>query len=190
MFRHPAWAVGSYGSGPPAANTVGTKSMGGFHQRHGSPCRQGKLLQSIVGSSMYPIYENACTSHVLPRHVVKRTSMSACSGMGFRPPCPVRSDVDVFRPITPLASRRQKPKTFKNIISAECHFLKLDLHMKLDSMLFKKLLFTVPLFSVVRADPFPATLAFSIAPFPSSLRSREIRSAGLAAGWREGRPRM
>ena len=38
MFRHPAWAVGSYSSGPPAANTVRTKSTGGFHQRHGSPC--------------------------------------------------------------------------------------------------------------------------------------------------------
>ena len=24
MFRHPAWAVGSYSSGPPAAKTVGT----------------------------------------------------------------------------------------------------------------------------------------------------------------------
>ena len=30
MFRHPAWAVGSYGSGPPTAGTVGTKSTGGF----------------------------------------------------------------------------------------------------------------------------------------------------------------
>ena len=38
MFPHPAWAVGSYSSGPPAAKTVGTKSTGGFHQRHGSPC--------------------------------------------------------------------------------------------------------------------------------------------------------
>ena len=38
MFRHPAWAVGSYSSGPPAANAVGTKSTGGFHQGDGSPC--------------------------------------------------------------------------------------------------------------------------------------------------------
>ena len=38
MFRHPSWAVGSYSSGPPAANTIGTKSTGGFHQRHGSTC--------------------------------------------------------------------------------------------------------------------------------------------------------
>ena len=40
MFRHPAWAVGSYSSGPTAAGTVGTKSTGGFHQADVSPCNQ------------------------------------------------------------------------------------------------------------------------------------------------------
>ena len=29
VFHHPAWAVGSYSSSPPAAPTVGTKSTGG-----------------------------------------------------------------------------------------------------------------------------------------------------------------
>ena len=39
MFRHPAQAVGSYSSGPPAAGTVGTKSTGGFYICEWSPCR-------------------------------------------------------------------------------------------------------------------------------------------------------
>ena len=37
MFRHPAWAVGSYSSGPPAARAVGTKSTGGFTEQMGHP---------------------------------------------------------------------------------------------------------------------------------------------------------
>ena len=37
MFRHPAWAVGSYSSGPLAAWTIGTKSTGGCSQQHWSP---------------------------------------------------------------------------------------------------------------------------------------------------------
>ena len=40
MFCHPAWAVGSYSSGPPVVETVGTKSTGGFHQQDVSPCMQ------------------------------------------------------------------------------------------------------------------------------------------------------
>ena len=39
MFRHPAWAVGSYSSGPPAAGTVGTKSTGGCYHSDWSPCK-------------------------------------------------------------------------------------------------------------------------------------------------------
>ena len=38
MFRHPAWAVGSYSSGPSAARDVGTKSTGGFANSSVSPC--------------------------------------------------------------------------------------------------------------------------------------------------------
>ena len=38
MFHHPAWAVGSYSSGPPAARSAGTKSAGGFPRPLGSPC--------------------------------------------------------------------------------------------------------------------------------------------------------
>ena len=38
MFRHPAWVVGSYSSGPPAARTDRTKSTGGFNHPDGSPC--------------------------------------------------------------------------------------------------------------------------------------------------------
>ena len=39
MFRHPAWAVGSYSSGPSAARDVGTKSTGGFANSSVSPWR-------------------------------------------------------------------------------------------------------------------------------------------------------
>ena len=38
MFHHPALAVGSHSSGPLAAGTVGTKSMGRFYQADVSPC--------------------------------------------------------------------------------------------------------------------------------------------------------
>ena len=38
MFRHPAWAVGSYNSCPLAAKTVGTKSTGGCYHQELSPC--------------------------------------------------------------------------------------------------------------------------------------------------------
>ena len=65
MFRHPAWAVGSYSSGPPAAETVGTKSTGGFHQGDGSPCialmltwrwairRNGKTFYAFITTFRY-----------------------------------------------------------------------------------------------------------------------------------------
>ena len=49
MFRHPAWAVGSYSSGPPAARTVGTKSTGRCYQRDGSPCRNYHILKVCRG---------------------------------------------------------------------------------------------------------------------------------------------
>ena len=39
MFRHPAWAVDSFSSGPSAARVVGTKSTGGFANSSVSPCR-------------------------------------------------------------------------------------------------------------------------------------------------------
>ena len=39
MLCHPAWAVGSYSSGPPAAITVGTKSTGGFFRPEWSLCK-------------------------------------------------------------------------------------------------------------------------------------------------------
>ena len=40
MFRHPAWAVGSYRSGPPAAGSAGTKSTGGFFRPEWSPYKR------------------------------------------------------------------------------------------------------------------------------------------------------
>ena len=40
MFGHPAWAVGSYSSGPPAARSAGIKSTGGFYRMEWSPCTQ------------------------------------------------------------------------------------------------------------------------------------------------------
>ena len=48
MFRHPAWAAGTYSSGPPAAKTVGTNSTGGFHQRDESPCNMFKQMYTIL----------------------------------------------------------------------------------------------------------------------------------------------
>ena len=47
MFGHPAWAVGSYSNGPPAARSVGTKSTGGFNHPDGSPCRCN-ILKALV----------------------------------------------------------------------------------------------------------------------------------------------
>ena len=44
MFHHPAGAIRSYASGPPAAGTVGTKSTGGFHHSCVSPCRHHQVL--------------------------------------------------------------------------------------------------------------------------------------------------
>ena len=41
MFRHPAWAVGSYSSGPATAGTVGTKSTGGCYRGDVLPCTVG-----------------------------------------------------------------------------------------------------------------------------------------------------
>ena len=39
MFRHPAWAVGSYSGSPATAGTVATKSTEGCYQGDVSPCR-------------------------------------------------------------------------------------------------------------------------------------------------------
>ena len=39
IFRHPAWAVGSYSSGPAAAESAGTKWTGGFPRSLGPPCK-------------------------------------------------------------------------------------------------------------------------------------------------------
>ena len=49
MFRYPAWAVGSYRSGPPASKTIGTKSTGGCYQRVRSPCilREATALEAM-----------------------------------------------------------------------------------------------------------------------------------------------
>ena len=39
MFRHPAWAVGSYSGSPATAGTVASESTGGCYQGDVSPCR-------------------------------------------------------------------------------------------------------------------------------------------------------
>ena len=52
MFRHPAWAVGSYSSGPAAARALWTKSTGGFYHSDDSPCSTGGLEQI-----MFPVQE-------------------------------------------------------------------------------------------------------------------------------------
>ena len=64
MFRHPAWAVGSYSSGPSAAGTVWTKSMGGFYQRDESPCRErGDLCECRECRRVTRALSNSFTWH-------------------------------------------------------------------------------------------------------------------------------
>ena len=46
IFHHPAWAVGSYRSGPPAAGTVRSKSTGGFYQGDVSLCTEKVNLKT------------------------------------------------------------------------------------------------------------------------------------------------
>ena len=47
MFRHPAWALGSYSSGPPAAGSAGTKAIGGFPRPLGPPCKYFPHLLNV-----------------------------------------------------------------------------------------------------------------------------------------------
>ena len=56
MFHHPAWAVGSYSSGPPAARSAGTKSTIGFPRPLGPPCTDTKMLDkmTIFKQALYP----------------------------------------------------------------------------------------------------------------------------------------
>ena len=55
MFRHPAWEVGSYRSGPPIAVTVGTKSTWGFHHPDGIPCNAVWENEQVTLSDSYCI---------------------------------------------------------------------------------------------------------------------------------------
>ena len=58
MFRHPAWAVGSYSSGPPAAGTVATKSTGGFYRSDVSPCKLSPRVSCFfLPTGLGPDYE-------------------------------------------------------------------------------------------------------------------------------------
>ena len=60
MFHHPAWALGSLISDPPAAGTVTTKSTGGFYRSDVSPCilwpvKSNLILeQNFVGGNTRP----------------------------------------------------------------------------------------------------------------------------------------
>ena len=55
MFRHPAWAVGSYSSGPAAASAVRTKSTGGFLYPEWSPCTNS-FISSVLVNCNGPMY--------------------------------------------------------------------------------------------------------------------------------------
>ena len=68
MFCHSACAVGSYSSGPAAANAIGTKSTGGFFRPELSPCMyfEGKGRRAIiVAQRIRSIYIPTCR-HPLP----------------------------------------------------------------------------------------------------------------------------
>ena len=58
MLSHPAWAVGSYSSGPHAAGTVGTKSTGSFYQADVPPCSY------LLISDLHGIVEDAAVLHL------------------------------------------------------------------------------------------------------------------------------
>ena len=59
MFCHPAWAVGSCNSGPPAAKTLGTKSTVGFCRLNGSPCTK-------LGSWNWPVCQYVSLNLLAP----------------------------------------------------------------------------------------------------------------------------
>ena len=71
MFCYPAWAVGSYSSGPSADGTVRTKSPGGFYQADVSPCILSGVSSIWVYSRLSEelfIFENPA----FPRDVVRK----------------------------------------------------------------------------------------------------------------------
>ena len=93
MFRHLAWAVGSYSSGPPAAETVRTESRRGFHQQDVSPCTLDELmvLQYCQGwPNCHPVKQlKNCAAgsrlekiHQLIDHLVEGTVDVASGGAG------------------------------------------------------------------------------------------------------------
>ena len=47
-IHHPAWAVGSYRSGPPAARLAITKSTEGCYHTEWSPCNVGARIGSLI----------------------------------------------------------------------------------------------------------------------------------------------
>ena len=55
IFGHPAWAIVSYISGPPASGTVGTKSMGVFANHNGHPVPP-RILQ-VFSDSVNPLIQ-------------------------------------------------------------------------------------------------------------------------------------
>ena len=71
MFSHPARAVASYSSGPPAAGTVGTKSTGGFLNSSVSPSTSlmGNyfFVQEIFpkNSTKFESSNSSCVKHIL-----------------------------------------------------------------------------------------------------------------------------
>ena len=69
MFFHPAWAAGSYSSGPPAARTVGTKSTGGFYYSSLSPfTRACKYLSDVRAEGEELEEEHAAEVSAATRH--------------------------------------------------------------------------------------------------------------------------
>ena len=61
IFRHPALAVGSYSSGPPAARTIRTKSTGSFH--HSSVLPVPTTSKCTVTTPQLIIYYNMVLLH-------------------------------------------------------------------------------------------------------------------------------
>ena len=83
MFCHPAWALGSFSSGPRAAKSVGTKSMRGFYLSDGSPCSLHWKLQTtdsqtgVVKTSVCSHFRKAPFYLFLPLGGVKKWQFQA-----------------------------------------------------------------------------------------------------------------
>ena len=82
MFHPPAWAVGSYSSGPSAAGAVVTKSTGGFYQADGSPCSFGVFAR--VWAAMWlpsAMVEHPKSQSTQPNSLIRWTTLEQSTNL-------------------------------------------------------------------------------------------------------------